>query len=287
MLARNFWARLLGRRGLSGPQNVWRTRPFELRDLAGVPDNYRVGPPDFVGIGAVRSGTTWWYQLLIEHPSVRPNRLAQKELSFFFHFGSRPMDTAAVSAYRQAFAAPRGCICGEWTPGYLCYPLAVGYLAEAAPAAKLLAIVRNPVDRLFSALNHRSQLPNASLGLKGTRAYLLDTFSVFQVLVAHSLYAQAFRHVLQRFDRSRLLVLQYEQCVREPAAQIARTYRFLALDDSFVPPSLNRRLNAVRYRAEPDPRYRGLLVDYFRDDVRALFDLFPELDRSLWSDFAQ
>lgn len=265
--------------------NRWRSRAFGERDLRPVPDGYRTGPPDFVGIASGRSGTTWWYQLLLEHPSIKPNRLNEKELSFFFHFAVDNMTPAHATTYRQAFAAPPGCLCGEWTPGYLCYPMAIQRLAETAPETKLLAIVRNPIDRFFSAINHRKHIPDRDFGLRGTRAYRYRTFAVFHVVIAQSLYGSALRHVLRRFDRSRLLVLQYEHCVREPSTHIARTYRFLGLDDSFVPPSLNKRINALPYSEEPDTTARAALADYFRDDVATLYELFPELDQSLWPDF--
>ena len=286
MLIQGLYAKLRDRLGLPKRPNPWRTRPFEPRDLHAVPEGYRIGTPDFVGIGAGRSGTTWWYRLLLEHPSIKPNRLAEKELSFFFHFGCHGIDADAISTYRQAFAAPYNCLCGEWTPGYLCYPFALDYLAASVPDAKLMAIVRNPIDRMLSALNHRARLPYGALRLKGTRSYLYRTFSVLQVVVAHSMYADAFRRVLNRFDRAKLLVLQYEQCVREPVAQIAKTYRFLGVDDSFAPSSLGRRFNAAPCGERPAPAERAMLADWFRDDVQAFASMFPEVDLSLWSDFA-
>lgn len=137
----------------------WKRRPFEPRDLLPVPEGYEVRPPDFVGIASAKAGTSWWYRLLLEHPAIKPNRLATKELTYFRHFGHRGPGPAAIDTYRQAFAAPRCCICGEWSPMYLSYPLAINYLAQAAPDTKLLAIVRNPVDRVRSFLNHALSIP--------------------------------------------------------------------------------------------------------------------------------
>ena len=264
----------------------WKTRPFEPRDLLPVPEGYVVRPPDFVGIASAKAGTTWWYRLLIEHPAIEPNRLAAKELTYFRHFGHRGPGPTAIGTYRQAFAAPKGCLCGEWSPMYLSYPLAINYLAQAAPDTKLLAIVRNPVDRVRSFLNNGLSIPARAKNLRRRRACVHDTFSAFRTAVSSSLYYECFWRLLQAFDRSQLLLLQYERCALDPGSEIARTYRFLGVDDSYIPESLDRRINARPFvLPRLRPHERAILADYFTDDVRSLSGLFPEIDLSLWPDF--
>ncbi len=260
-------------------------RPFELGDLRPVTEGYRIGPPDFVGIGCAKAGTSWWYQLLLDHPQIVPNRLGRKELCYFYHFGYQGIGSPAIETYRQAFAAPEGCICGEWSTVYFGYPLAIHYLAQAAPDAKLLAIVRNPVDRVPSAMNQLRSRRVPWMGLKGRRAYIY-TGSLFVGAIAHSLLYEPFRRLLKVFDRAQLLILQYEQCKEDPALQIARTYRFLGLDDSHVPANLARKVNVQPYIVpRPGPDERVLLADHFYDDVHAFAELFPEIDLTLWPDF--
>ena len=97
---------------------------------------------------------------------------------------------------------------------------------------------------------------------------------------------QPFGRLLSAFDRSQLLVLQYERCRQDPAPEIARTYRFLDLDDAYIPESLNRKINTRPYTVpELTPNERLILADYFAQDVLAVADLFPEIDLSLWPDF--
>lgn len=91
--------------GLKGPFNEQNLRP--------VPEGWEARPPDFIGVASGKAGTSSWYRLLLEHPSVKQNRLGRKELSYFYHFGYREMTRKAADAYRQAFAAPKGSICGE------------------------------------------------------------------------------------------------------------------------------------------------------------------------------
>jgi len=266
--------------------NPLMTRPFESKDLLPIPEDWKVGPPDFVGIASGKAGTSWWYKLLIEHPDVKPNRLNRKELCYFYHFSYHGISSDAISTYRHAFAAPSGSICGEWSPGYLNYPLAINHLIKAAPEVKLLAIVRNPIDRLLSAQNMQLCKRANFMNLKGDRAYLYKTFSLFQEVVFHSLLFEPFKRLLDVFDRSQLLVLQYEKCKNDPHSEIAKTYCFLGIDDSYIPESIKQKIGMSSYVI---PKFnheeRTLLADYFSEDVKLFVDLFPEIDLSLWKDF--
>jgi Sulfotransferase domain len=260
--------------------------PFGVTDLAPVPEAWRIGPPDFVGIASGKAGTSWWYQLLLDHPAIVPNRRQVKEVFYFYHFGYQGLSPEAIEIYRQTFARPEGALCGEWSPGYLTHPLALDYLAEAAPEAKLLALVRNPVDRVISALNMEYARPNRAFNLQGEQEYLFRTLSLFPRVVFNSFLCLHFQHLSKLFDRSQLLVLQYEQCKMDPAAEIARTYRFLGLDDSYVPAQLHQPVNALPYvLPKPNATERARLAEYFVDDVRAFVKQFPQINLELWPDF--
>jgi hypothetical protein len=82
--------------------------------------------------------------------------------------------------------------------------------------------------------------------------------------------------------------LQYERCTLDPAGELARTYRFLGLKDDFVPADLHRRpveaTTGSRVAVAGDAVDR--LVEAYRPDVEALAAQFPELDLSLWPNFA-
>jgi hypothetical protein len=105
--------------------------------------------PDFAVIGVGKGGTTFLYHLLTQHPLVE--RAAAKELHFFDnHFD------LGIEWYRGCFPTPRSddgrtTITGEATPGYLFHPLAPERMAEVVPWARLITLLRNPVDRAYSA----------------------------------------------------------------------------------------------------------------------------------------
>lgn len=288
-LLRRLLVKIAGTKGGKKVQiGPWFTRPFKEEDFKSVPGDWIVGGPHYVGIGTPKAGTSWWNRLLLEHPQVKGHRLDRKELTYFCHFGFRGMDKKAIETYKKAFAAPAGCICGEWSTLYLNFPFAIDHLALTVPDTKLLALVRNPVDRLLSSMNQMLSLRFKYLELEGDRAYVLKQFSLFQEAVNYSLLYNPFKKLLDLFDRSQLLLLQYEKCRANPEAEIARTYRFLGIDETFSPLSLIKPVNKRPYllpRLTPDERV--VLKNYFSEDVAALGQLFPEIDLSLWQDFAK
>jgi hypothetical protein len=262
-----------------------KRQPFSLDELNPVPKGWRIGVPDFIGIAAVKAGTSWWHSLLLEHPQIVENRLKQKELRYFAHFKYQGIEQEQISTYHQAFAAPEGSICGEWSPIYLSYPLCIKNIAKAAPNTKILAILRNPIDRTVSALNETAY-GSKSFGFDAEQQYVYDVFLSYPIKMRASCYAHQLRQLLYYFDRSQILLLQYEKCKINPEQEIARTYRFLGVDDKYQPQNLKKTVNRKKYLVESlKPEERQHLATYFADDVRATVEMFPEIDLSLWSDF--
>ena len=231
------------------------------------------GPPDFVGIGAQKAGTTWWYSLIAEHPGVWSRSDIHKERHFLSRFGSQAFTQADLERYHGWFPRHQGTITGEWTPDYLSLPWVAPLLAKAAPEARLLVILRDPVERFASGLAH--QLAN---GMKLTHETVSDA-------VDKGLY---FRHLswwAEHFPVDQLLVLQYETCAADPVSEIARTYRFLDLDDKFNPARLGARVSSTQHAVAVDPDVAARLCDVYASDVTSLGRLCPSLDLSLWANF--
>lgn len=261
------FARALGRRmRVAGwPRDV----PASVPDA---PAGWGVAPPDFVGVGAQKAGTTWWYSLLAAHPRVHEAPGRRKEVHYFDRFWDQPFTEADARRYQSFFPRPSGGVAGEWTPRYMVDFWTPGLLRQAAPDAKLLVILRDPFDRFCSGVTHDLQrrAPHHPI--------------VTELGVRKSTYRQQLRRVLEHFDRDALLVLQYERCRADPRAELSRTLEFLELDDFEPPRSLmHDGANVTEGRRyEPAANIRQAFIDTLSGDLTRLLNDFPEIDRNLW-----
>jgi hypothetical protein len=233
------------------------------------------GPPDFVGIGAQKAGTTWWYSLVAAHPGVWSRPDLHKERHYFDRFAAAPFADADVAGYHGWFPRVPGTVTGEWTPDYLHQAWVPALLARAAPAAKILVLLRDPVERARSGLDHHRRQG----GQLGPDAYA-DA-------VDRGFYHAALTRWEPHVDPGRVLVLQYERCVADPAAELRRTFAFLGLDP-YVPPALTRPVSAAERRQDLDPDVRQRLTDLYAPDVAALAASWAgaDLDLTRWPAFS-
>ncbi|MEG3439830.1 sulfotransferase domain-containing protein [Pannus brasiliensis CCIBt3594] len=258
-------------------------RPFVPSDFQPLPPGWNVKSPDFVGVAAGKSGTSWWYSLLLQHPRVVQNRLGRKELHYFDHFQYRGISEEQIKTYCQAFAAPENSICGEWSPNYLTHPFCMEYLARSAPNTKILILLRNPVDRMLSQMNFLSSHHLNSFNFNRDERYLYQLYTIYLNSCIHSYYTVGLKELLKYFPRSRILVLQYERCKVNPLEEIQKTYRFLEIDDRYQPANIDRPVNKMNYSIAPfTVEERRRVADFFAEEMRSTRDLFPEIDLSLW-----
>jgi hypothetical protein len=234
-----------------------------------------VGPPDFVGIGVQKAGTTWWYRLMLSHPDVSSRRDIHKERHFFDQFGSRSFGTSDISNYHGWFPRRPGTRAGEWTPDYFSCAWVPPILHRAAPDARLLLLLRDPVDRFFSGLAHQKRA-----GLRSDGAEIADAFE-------RGMYHRSLTRWQEHFAADQILVLQFERCVADTDGQLARTFEFLGLSKYAIVPSEGAaRPQQAPARRQYDKEVQARLVDLFTADVTALAAQLPDIDLSLWPNFA-
>jgi Sulfotransferase domain len=242
------------------------------------PPGWRIGPPDFVGVGVQRGGTTRWFDLITSHPEVAYTARG-KELHYFDRFYAHTWTSADVTGYHEHFPRDDCHKVGEWTPLYMSAPWIPRLLAAAAPDTRLLVSLRDPVERYLSGLEHDA-------GVARERGAPLSQLAPAEAFTRGFYHAQLER-LLAHFDRSQILVLQYERCAKEPLAELQRTFEFLGLKDTHFAPDVGAQLNASRSeKSVLDPQTLGSYVQIYRDDVVRLVDSFPEIDIRLWPNFA-
>lgn len=255
------WYRWLGPRSMGPPEPP------------ACPPGWHTGPPDFVGVGAQKAGTSWWNALIHQHPAVHSPSGRPKELHFFDRAWEEPFGELDVQRYWRYFPRPEGGLAGEWTPGYLIDFWTLELLARAAPDARVLILLRDPLERFRSGLTHQ---------LATSRKPLTDRD--IQGAFQRGLYAPQLRRVLTAFPAERVFVGQYEACRADPRAALAQTIEFLGLPP-FEPDAaaLQGEVNpTTRTKFEPSPSLRQALLDGYAPDLAQLPSLLPGLDLSLW-----
>jgi hypothetical protein len=217
--------------------------------------------PQFLVIGAARSGTTALYQHLAEHPRLFLTE--PKEPHYFALAGTTPAFTGpgdrqtinrlAVTdrdAYAALYRPARSDqVRGEASVSTMYYPEAVRRVREEVPDARLICMLRDPADRAFSAygfMRTRAFEPCASFeeALADEPRRIEAGWHHIWHYTAMSRYGEQLRHVLDVFPREQVLVLRHEDMVADVDAVLARVHGFLG-----VP--------VLPHTVEPDPHRSG------------------------------
>ena len=192
--------------------------------------------PDFIGLGAQRTGTSWIYACLYEHPQIC---IPIKEIHFF----SRERHwSKGYEWYESRFAAcPPEALAGEFSTSYLPDPDAAVRMHQRYPGVKLIVSLRNPVDRAYS-----NYLNLIKAGQVNPAMSFKDALDEHPEFVEQGYYATWLSRYLQFFSREQILVLIYEDISVSPLSFIAAIYQFIGVEPSFVPSMAHTRVNVGR-----------------------------------------
>ena len=202
--------------------------------------------PNFVVVGAAKCGTTSLWQYLAQHPDVfLPTR--RKELHHFAADDVRassagPGDGRAVEdlcatwdEYVAQFAeAGDEAAVGDVSPSYFAYPRSADAIRDRLGRPRIVLILRDPVQKAFSQYSHllrdgRETLPfwEALAAEPERRA---KGYGALWRYVESGRYAEPTQHFLDVFGRDHVLVLFFEDLVREPAVTMRQLFAFLGVD---------------------------------------------------------
>lgn len=182
--------------------------------------------PDFIGIGAQRSGTTWLHALLASHPDIYvPER--RKEIHFFDWYYDR--GSAWYASFFNPKAAPTSYrAIGEITPDYLYEPAAPERIAALVPSCKLLVILRNPVDRAYS---HYAKLVRDDRW----QASFEETLTQRPEIIERGFYSKWLKNYFAVFPREQILPILYETAVSDVATTKSVVSTFLNVREGDFP----------------------------------------------------
>jgi hypothetical protein len=207
--------------------------------------------PDFLVIGAQKAGTTSLYAYLVAHPDICA--AGRKEVHYFdlnHERGPgwyRSMFPLRAAARARALRTGRPQLTGEASPYYLFHPLAPERAAALVPDAKLVVLLRDPVERAWSHYRHEVRAGREPLSfadaLDAEPERLAGTVEAIRAgappsvwenhrrysYVARGRYAEQLRAWLAVFEREQLLVLRAEDLFAAPEQQWRRTLDFLGV----------------------------------------------------------
>ena len=198
---------------------------------------------DFIGIGAMRSGTTWLANCLRLHAEICVSE--PKEVRYF----NRQMLQGQRHAVNSNHAKPLSWylnhfrhgrphqIRGEFSPIYLYDVAAPAAIKRQFPDVKLLVCLRNPIDRAYSHYRmHRGG------GLIGEMTFE-DAIREERAYIEMGYYAQLLKRYLDYFSREQLLILLADDMKRQPEEELKKVLRFLNVDAEIAPRILNGYAN--------------------------------------------
>lgn len=249
--------------------------------------------PNFLIIGAQRGGTTSLHNYVCAHPKVSRIGKPRKEIHFFDY----PQNwKRGVGWYRELFAGHKGLV-GEKSPTYLDHPLVPLRVKRVCPDAKILVILRNPVDRAHSdywkiraigredietfegALRAETFRLANDLGHNDLWTdYYFKSHHLTHGYVRRGQYALHLIDWLKLFPREQMLILKSEEFFAETAQEMRKVYQFLGLK-----PHKMKKFKQYQKMEYPPMREktRRWLEDLFRQHNEGLAELLGD-GRWMW-----
>jgi hypothetical protein len=282
----------------STPPVRWKMVPPGLKQMVKrtlKPMHLLTGPirllPDFIIFGAPRCGTTSLYNYLIQHPRIAPPY--KKEVHFFdinyskgrtwyrAHFPSSIYKRYVKTARQQDL------ITGESSPSYIWYPHTPKRVFETVPRVKLIALLRNPVDQVYShyqmniirwgkeTLSFEEAIDKEEQRVQGEmekmladESYFSETHSRLSYL-SGAVYVDQLKPWFELFPREQILILRSEDFYVDPPSVFKQVLDFLGLPVLKLKDS--RKHHSLRYDTM-EAATRKRLLEYFEPHNQRLYE---------------
>jgi Sulfotransferase family len=200
--------------------------------------------PNFFIIGAHKSGTSALYHYLSQHPQIYMCPI--KEPGFFFSdlWRAGNYRESAISTLEEYRALFQGVVnevaVGEASTGYLYVPGVAQNISRTVPEAKLIAILRNPMDRAYShyLMNIRDGdqwISSFSDALREDDRDVQCALHCPKRYKEIGFYGKQLKNYFDHFPREQIRVCLYDELMSDPLRTIQDCCRFLSVDDTFVP----------------------------------------------------
>ena len=204
--------------------------------------------PNFLIVGAAKSGTTSLYRYLRQHPDIFMPEW--KELSLFIGDPYGPLHRVKKpSTYRKVFAKVQNqTAVGEASTAYLYDEAAPRIIKEQLGAIRIIIILRDPVAMSYSLYNHQLRkegetIDNFEEALLAEKDRQKDPVFKKKCYGWHAnyyytqraLYYEQVKRYMDTFGKDHVRVILFEELAGEPLSVVKKVFQFLGVDDRFIP----------------------------------------------------
>jgi hypothetical protein len=197
---------------------------------------------DFFIVGAPKSGTTSLYHYLSEHPQVEMS--SQKEPDYFsdkaiheqgMYYAKNRVDT--LDKYESLFVQKESVVYGEASVSYLFYENVAEDIKKYNPNAKIIIMLRDPIERAFSHYLMDYRLGLISDSFENVLAKISkhkNAHLFYQQYIEVSKYAKQIQRYLDFFKKENILFIDYEDFKINVSKTVDQVYNFLNISTEFV-----------------------------------------------------
>ena len=197
---------------------------------------------DFFIVGAPKAGTTSLYHYLNEHPQVEMS--SQKEPDYFsdkaiqeqgMYYGKNRINT--LEKYESLFTKKKEVIYGEGSVSYLFYENVAEEIKKYNSNAKIIVMLRNPIDRAFShyLMDYRLGLVSDSFeDIINKKSKHKNAHLFYQQYIEVSEYAKQIQRYVNVFIPDNVLLIDYEDFKKNVSGTVDVVYGFLNISTEFA-----------------------------------------------------
>jgi hypothetical protein len=230
--------------------------------------------------GAQRSGSTYLYHLCAEHPEIEMAQPVQPEPKFFM---TDSLYERGLDYYLERYfkGKPGARLLGEKSTSYIEVEQAARRISECFPSAKIIFILRDPIERAVS--NYWFSVKHGFESLPIEQAFMQEeqrrqNYDHSKVSVSPYAYLKrgCYIHYIDIYEKyflpDSIHIVIYEQATTVDWI-VGELYSFLGVDFTFAPSLLHTVINANESRPPEklDPKLQSYLQDYYRKPNERLF----------------
>ena len=233
--------------------------------------------PSFLCIGAQRCGTTRLHRILSEHPEIEMTKSGVGDFDKEIHYFNRFVLEKPLKWYESHFSDLN--ISGEITPAYSALPEAsVKSIKKYLPNAKILFIVRNPLDRIWSQIRMMKAGWNRNPISSGIDLYSLVKLFDSPSVELRSNYLRTFLLWRSAYNENSFLIISFSELLTQEG--LIKLFQFLGVSESWTPTNeVSKKVLASQTLKLPD-ELRWLYANRWSTMLENFTKHYPEA--SIW-----